>query len=138
MVNLIAVKDRFEDQPHVFGEVVVQALDRRPVALDMLSNRHVATQVRKLHQTPELADLNRRLVKRFEKSDEARSRNLCRTVHAAQAENEDLLALQNGLRPSVTSPRNKNEVRHVREHYMRGFPVIKKSFLYLIHSGHYL
>ena len=46
--------------------------------------------------------------------DEARSRNLRRPVLAVQAENEDLLALQNGLRTSVTSPRSKIEVESLR------------------------
>ena len=46
--------------------------------------------------------------------DEARSRNLRRPVLAVQAENEDLLALQNGLRTSVTSPRSKTEVESLR------------------------
>ena len=97
MVNLLTVNDRFPDQPHVFGEVIVQGLDRRPVAFDVLGNRHVATQVRKLHQTSELADLNRPLVKRFEKSGEARSRYLRRPVPAIDTMDQDLLPTGNSL-----------------------------------------
>ena len=50
----------------------------------------------------------------FEKRTEARSRNLSRSVLAVQAENEDLLARQNSLRTSVTSPRSKIEVESLR------------------------
>ena len=49
-----------------------------------------------------------------EKRTEARSRNLSRSVLAVQAENEDLLARQNSLRTSVTSPRSKIEVESLR------------------------
>ena len=49
-----------------------------------------------------------------EKRMEARSRNLSRSVLAVQAENEDLLARNNSLRTSVTSPRSNIEVESLR------------------------
>ena len=97
MVNLLTFEGRFEDQLHVGSEVITQGLDRRPVTFYMFMNRHVATQVRKLGQTPELADLSRHLVKRFEKSDEARSRYLRRPMAAIDAVHQDMLATGNVL-----------------------------------------
>ena len=50
----------------------------------------------------------------FEKRTEARSRNLSRSVLAVQAEDQNLLARQDSLRTSVTSPRSNIEVESLR------------------------
>ena len=50
----------------------------------------------------------------FEKHTEARSRNLSRSVLAVQAEDQNLLARQDSLRTSVTSPRSNIEVESLR------------------------
>jgi hypothetical protein len=48
------------------------------------------------------------------KRDKARSRNLSRSVLAVQAEDQNLLARQDSLRTSVTSPRSNIEVESLR------------------------
>jgi hypothetical protein len=48
------------------------------------------------------------------KIDKARSRNLSRSVLAVQAEDQNLLARQDSLRTSVTSPRSNIEVESLR------------------------
>ena len=48
------------------------------------------------------------------KRDKARSRNLSRSVLAVQAEDQNLLARQDSLRTSVTSPKSKVEVESLR------------------------
>jgi hypothetical protein len=50
----------------------------------------------------------------LKKIDKARSRNLSRSVLAVQAEDQNLLARQDSLRTSVTSPRSNIEVESLR------------------------